>query len=78
MSVVMMERKQEPENWNDDRLDDLNRKVDEGFRDMREEFRAMRGENAADRRTLIQAAAALWITSMVGFLGVIATVLATV
>ncbi len=85
MSVVMMEQKQRPENWNDDRLDDLNHKVDEGFKDMREEFRnmreefrAVRGEMAADRRALIQAAAVLSATSMVGFLGVIATILTKV
>jgi hypothetical protein len=76
MTVVMMPRGKE--SWSDDRLDDLNRKVEEGFRDMREEFRAMRIEMAADRRTLVQAGAAIWITSVVGFLGVIATIVATV
>jgi hypothetical protein len=35
--------------WTDERLDDLNKKVDEGFRDMREEFRAVRGEFQAVR-----------------------------
>lgn len=30
--------------WTDERLDDLNKKVDDGFKDMREEFRALRGE----------------------------------
>jgi SMC interacting uncharacterized protein involved in chromosome segregation len=30
--------------WTDERLDDLNKKVDDGFREMREEFRALRGE----------------------------------
>ena len=32
------------EAWTDERLDDLNRKVDDGFREMKEEFRAVRGE----------------------------------
>lgn len=83
MSVVMMER--DKERWNDDRHDDLNHKVDEGFKDMRqefrnmrEEFRAVRSEMAADRRALLQVGAAMWVTSVVGFLGVIATVLTKV
>ena len=42
MAVAMMPR--DKESWNDDRLVDLNHKVDEGFKDMREEFRAMRAE----------------------------------
>ena len=32
------------EAWIDERLDDLNKKVDDGFRDMRTEFKAVRGE----------------------------------
>ena len=76
MAVVMMPR--ENESWSDDRLDDLNRKVDQGFADMREEFRAMRSEMAADRRALVQAGAAIWVTSVVGFLGVVATILVAV
>lgn len=88
----MMEPKKERDSWSDHRVDDLNRKVDEGFKDMREEFRnvrqefrnvreefsALRGEMGADRRALVQAGAAMWITSVVGFLGVIATVLTKV
>ncbi len=30
--------------WTDERLDDLNKRVDEGFNEMREEFRATRQE----------------------------------
>jgi hypothetical protein len=85
MSVVMMPRG-DRESWTDERLDDLNHKVDEGFRDMREEFRAMRSETrsetqglraeiASSRRMGLQIAAAIWVTSLVGFLGVIATIL---
>jgi|SRR5215203_5909356 len=36
------------EAWTDERLDDLNQKVDEGFREMREEFRSLRGEVKAE------------------------------
>jgi hypothetical protein len=32
------------EEWTDGRLDDLNKKVDDGFGEMRTEFRAARGE----------------------------------
>jgi hypothetical protein len=32
------------EAWTDERLDDLKTSVDDGFRDNREEFRALRGE----------------------------------
>ena len=32
------------EKWTDERLDDLNKKVDDGFADMRAEFRGVRGE----------------------------------
>lgn len=73
--------------WTDQRLDDLNHHVDTGFSETREEFRAVRAElrtefgeiraeMAAGRRVLVQVAAAIWVTSVVGFLGTIATVLA--
>src|SRR3954447_621911 len=32
------------EAWTDERLDDLNKKVDDGFKEMHAEFRALRGE----------------------------------
>ena len=76
MSVVMMPR--DKESWTDDRLDDLNHKVDEGFKDMREEFRAMRSEAGANHRTVIQMVAVLCVTALVGFLGVIASIITSV
>ncbi|MET0558353.1 MAG: hypothetical protein ABW065_06750 [Solirubrobacterales bacterium] len=76
MTVAMLPR--DKESWNDDRLDDLKDTVDEGFKDMREEFRAMRTEMAADRRSLIQVGGAIWITSLVGFIGVIAAIATSV
>jgi hypothetical protein len=88
------------ESWTDPRLDDLNHRVDVGFKEMREEFRAMRsefaasqeavrgeiaanqeamrGEMAANQRTLVQIAAGIWITALVGFLGVITTIVTQV
>jgi hypothetical protein len=77
------------EAWTDERLDDLNKKVDEGFKemraDMREEFRAVRAEAtafrseiseqfAAQNRMLIQLFGGMFATMMVGFLGVIAAI----
>jgi hypothetical protein len=43
------------EKWTDERLDDLNHRVDEGFREIREEMRALRVEmnarfDAMDKR----------------------------
>jgi hypothetical protein len=77
------------ETWTDERLDDLNQRVDGGFKEMREEFRAMRGEMreeframrgemAANQQTLVQMAGGIWATALVGFLGVIATVITQV
>jgi hypothetical protein len=97
MAVAMMPR--DKESWTDDRLDDLNHKVDEGFKEMREEFRAQRAEFKAEmgsmraefreemsgirseisatNRLVAQLAWTMCGTMLVGFLGVIATILAT-
>ena len=68
--------------WSDQRLDDLNqrvgdldRRMEAGFAGMREEFRATRAEMAANQRALVQLAAGIWVTALVGFLGVIATII---
>jgi hypothetical protein len=55
------------ETWTDERLDDLNKKVDDGFKDMREEFRALRAEISHLTYGLIG-------TMLVGFLGTIVAV----
>ena len=68
--------------WTDERLDDLNarvdrleRRVDAGFAEMRAEFVALRQEMAnqfaAQNRMMVQ----LFAMMMVGFLGVIATII---
>lgn len=62
--------------WTDERLDDLNAMVDDGFREMREEFRAIRGEIGALSRTFIQVAVGGFITMTIGFAAIIVTVLA--
>jgi hypothetical protein len=74
------------EAWTDERLDDLNARVDRldqrmeaGFAEVREEFRTLRGEInsqfAAQQRTMLQLFGGMFATMLVGFLGVIATVL---
>ena len=67
------------EAWTDERLDDLNHRADEGFREMRTEFRAVRSEMstqfAAQHRTMVQLFGGMFATMVVGFLGVVATVL---
>ena len=55
------------EKWSDERLDDLNRKVDVGFADTRAEFRAMRTEFAS----LYQLILGLYATMILGFAGLI-------
>ena len=70
------------EAWTDERLDDLNKKVDTGFSEMREEFRGVRdeiggvrGEIGALQRSLIHLFAALIGTLVVGFGGIITAIL---
>jgi hypothetical protein len=60
--------------WTDERLDDLNHRVDEGFKEMREEFRAARGEVAAMNRSQLQLIIGSWATMMIGFAATIATI----
>lgn len=38
MEAVVAERKAEMTEWNEDRLDELNKRVNDGFAQMREEF----------------------------------------
>ena len=72
----------------DERLDDLNKRVDEGFKETREEFRAVRskmksefqavrgemgGQIAALHRTTIQLFIGMMVTMALGFGGLIVT-----
>jgi hypothetical protein len=57
------------EAWTDERLDDLNHRVDEGFREVAEEFRAVRGEISAMQRSMT----ATMITGFVGLAALIVT-----
>ncbi len=44
MEAAVAEKEAEMTEWNDGRLDDLSKRVDEGFAEMRGEFRQVRGE----------------------------------
>jgi hypothetical protein len=74
--------------WTDERLDDLARRMDDGFNRVDAELRALRAEVRAEmraeiggvnarldalQRTMIQVAAAIMATFVAGFLGLIAT-----
>jgi len=63
------------EAWTDERLDDLNHRVDEGFKEMRAEFRAVRselgGQIAALHRTMLQLFGDMIATFVVGFLAIL-------
>lgn len=72
--------------WTDERLDNLNHRVGEGFTEMREEFRALRlemhtefgavrSEMAAMNRTTMQTILGGFAVMFVGFAGTIATIL---
>ena len=81
------------EAWTDERLDDLNKRVDDGFREMRAEFRGqndnmlglhgrmhdlqqtMISQFAAQQRMMVQLFGGMFAMMLVGFLGVIATIL---
>jgi hypothetical protein len=73
--------------WTDGRLDDLNKKVDQGFArvdtdirdlrsEMRTEFTAVRTEIGAIQRTMVQGFIALTAAMLAGFAG-LAALLAT-
>jgi hypothetical protein len=53
--------------WTDERLNDLNKKVDAGFAEAKTEFRAVRGAIGALSRTIM----AMWLTMIFGFAGII-------
>jgi hypothetical protein len=70
------------EAWTDERLDDLNQRVDNGFDEMRGEFRAFRAEMKSEfqavrteigavNRSLMQLTWGLIGAMLIGFLGTI-------
>jgi hypothetical protein len=72
--------------WTDERLDDLNHRVDRGFEEtkaefravrleMRTEFGAVRSEIAQLHRTVVQLFGGVMTTMTLGFVGLIVTML---
>jgi tetrahydromethanopterin S-methyltransferase subunit G len=49
------------------RVDKLEKKVDDGFAEVRTEFRAVRGDIAGLNRTIM----AMWLTMILGFAGIV-------
>jgi hypothetical protein len=63
------------EAWTDERLDDLNARVDRIERRIDAGFAEVRAEFAAQNRMLLQLFGGLFATMTIGFLGVVATIL---
>jgi len=61
--------------WTDERLDDLNMRVDRIERRMDAGFAEMRAEMKSQTRLLIQLFGGMFATFVVGFLGIMATIL---
>ncbi|HSK49822.1 MAG TPA: hypothetical protein VK889_04930 [Solirubrobacterales bacterium] len=72
--------------WSDERLDDLNHRVDEGFKrnerefqavrlEMRTEFQAVRADLGGQIAALQRSVVVMMATMLIGFVTVIATVL---
>lgn len=72
------------EAWTDERLDDLNGKIDEGFarleaelreqrREMRTELVALRGELHGVQRLVLQVGGGMFTTMLVGFASLVVT-----
>jgi hypothetical protein len=59
--------------WTDERLDDLNARVTEGFSRVDADLRELRAEMGANHRILFQLNVGTIVTMVVGFLGVIIT-----
>jgi hypothetical protein len=59
--------------WTDERLDDLVRRMDDGFNRLDADLRAVNSRIDTLQRTMIQVAAGMMATFVAGFLGLIAT-----
>jgi hypothetical protein len=62
--------------WTDERLDDLNHRVDEGFRESREEMRTLRAEMNTRFDAIDSRFDALQRTMIHGFVGMTAAIVA--
>lgn len=65
------------EKWTDERLDDLNGRVTQGFERVDSDLRELRSDMKAMQRLIIQVGGGLFGTMMVGFLSLIVTMIFT-
>jgi hypothetical protein len=61
--------------WTDERLDDLNARVDRIERRVDAGFAEMRAEFAAQNRMMLQMFGGMFATFVIGFLGIVITIL---
>ena len=59
--------------WTDERLDDLARRMDDGFNRMDADLRAVNARIDALQRTMVQVGGGMIAAFVAGFLGLIAT-----
>ena len=57
--------------WDERRIDALEKKVDDGFAEMRREFTAVRSESREDFRTLLGIVLAMFMTMIFGFAAIL-------
>jgi hypothetical protein len=65
------------EKWTDERLDDLNGRVSDGFRRVDADLRELRADMKATQRLIIQVGGGLFGTMLIGFLSLIVTMFFT-
>jgi hypothetical protein len=61
------------EKWTDERLDDMNARMTEGFSRIDADLRELRAEMGANHRIMLQLSVGTIATMAIGFLGVIVT-----
>jgi hypothetical protein len=61
------------EKWTDERLDDMNGRMAEGFNRIDTDLRELRAEMGANHRIMLQLSVGTIATMAMGFLGAIAT-----
>ncbi len=61
------------EKWTDERLDDMNARMTEGFNRIDADLRELRAEMGANHRIMLQLSVGTIVTMATGFFGVIVT-----
>lgn len=65
------------EKWTDERLDDMNQRMAEGFQRVDTDLRELRSDMKAMQRLIVQVGGGLFGTMMIGFLSLIVTMIFT-